>query len=106
EAGHITYMRTDSVNLGKDAAAALVALAAKEFGAAYAQAHTYKTKSKNAQEAHEAIRPTDPARASAGATADETALYGLIRTRAIASQMAPARLLRTSVKAQATAADG
>ncbi len=83
EAGHITYMRTDSVNLSKEAAAVLVATAAKEFGAEYAMAHTYKTKSKNAQEAHEAVRPTDPTRKTAGSTADEQNLYELIRTRAV-----------------------
>jgi DNA topoisomerase-1 len=101
EAGHITYMRTDSVNLGKDAIAALARVAESEFGKEYAMPRTYTTKSKNAQEAHEAVRPTDPARAQAGATADEQALYVLIRTRAISSQMAPAKLLRTGVKAEA-----
>jgi DNA topoisomerase-1 len=70
------------------------------------QARTYKTKSKNAQEAHEAVRPTDPSRASAGSVGDEQQLYGLIRTRTLASQMAPAKTLRTSVKAKASNADG
>lgn len=105
EAGHITYMRTDSVNLGKDAQAALFATVTKEFGAEYAESRTYKTKSKNAQEAHEAVRPTDPTRATAGANADETALYALIRTRALASQMTAAKVLRTSVKAEAVNVD-
>ena len=103
EAGHITYMRTDSVNLSKDAIAVLVQTVEKEFGKDYAEKHEYKTKSKNAQEAHEAVRPTDPARATAGATADEQNLYALIRTRALASQMKPAQMLRTSVKAKADA---
>lgn len=106
EAGHITYMRTDSVTLGKDAAAALLAEVKSEFGAEYAEARVYKTKSKNAQEAHEAVRPTNPSKDAAGATADETALYTLIRTRALASQMVPAQLLRTSVKAEARKSDG
>ncbi len=103
EAGHITYMRTDSVNLGEDAVKKMLEVVTKEFGAEYAQKRVYKTKSKNAQEAHEAVRPTDPARANAGATPDETRLYELIRTRTLASQMASARLSKTSVKAQADA---
>ncbi|MDQ1299947.1 MAG: topoisomerase [Patescibacteria group bacterium] len=103
EAGHITYMRTDSVNLSKDAISVLVQTVEKEFGKDYAERHEYKTKSKNAQEAHEAVRPTDPARQTAGATGDEQNLYALIRTRALASQMKPAQMLRTSVKARADA---
>lgn len=103
EAGHITYMRTDSVNLAKEAVAKLAGVVEKQFGKDYLQVRAYKTTSKNAQEAHEAIRPTDSARASAGATADERELYGLIRTRALASQMASARVLRTSVSAKASA---
>jgi len=103
EAGHITYMRTDSVNLSKDAISVLVQTVEKEFGKEYAEMHVYKTKSKNAQEAHEAVRPTDPTRVTAGATGDEQNLYALIRTRALASQMKPAQMLRTSVKAKADA---
>jgi len=103
EAGHITYMRTDSVNLSKDAISVLVQTVEKEFGKEYAEMHVYKTKSKNAQEAHEAVRPTDPTRVTAGATGDEQNLYSLIRTRALASQMKPAQMLRTSVKAKADA---
>ncbi|HRH55440.1 MAG TPA: type I DNA topoisomerase [Candidatus Paceibacterota bacterium] len=103
EAGHISYMRTDSVNLGKDAIAALARVVESEFGKDYAEVREYKTKSKNAQEAHEAVRPTDPARQTAGATGDEQSLYSLIRTRAVASQMRSAQLQRTSVKAKANA---
>ncbi|HRH24018.1 MAG TPA: type I DNA topoisomerase [Candidatus Paceibacterota bacterium] len=103
EAGHITYMRTDSVNLAKEAVGKLAAAAEKQFGKEYVQVRTYQTKSKNAQEAHEAVRPTDPAKAKAGATGDEQALYELIRTRAMASQMASAQLLRTKVEAKADA---
>lgn len=103
EAGHITYMRTDSVNLAKEAIAALAKTAEAEFGKEYVESRTYKTKSKNAQEAHEAVRPTDPSRVQAGSTADEQALYNLIRIRSIASQMKPAQMLRTSVKAKADA---
>ena len=69
----------------------------KEFGKEYLQVRAYKTTSKNAQEAHEAVRPTDSARTRAGATPDETELYKLVRTRALASQMAPARIMRTNV---------
>jgi len=103
EAGHITYMRTDSVNLGADALAKINEIVTKEFGAEYAESRVYKTKSKNAQEAHEAVRPTDPGRKVAGATPDETRLYELIRTRALSSQMVSAKMLRTSVKAKADA---
>lgn len=101
EAGHITYMRTDSVNLSTDAVAKMCAVVEKEFGKEYVEARVYKTKSKNAQEAHEAVRPTDPSREYAGNTPDEQQLYTLIRTRAIASQMASASVLRTSVSAAA-----
>lgn len=103
EAGHITYMRTDSVNLSAEAVSKILSTVEKEFGKEYVQANTYKTKSKNAQEAHEAVRPTDPVRTNAGATGDETRLYELIRVRALSSQMAPAKMLRTSVKAMADA---
>lgn len=103
EAGHITYMRTDSVNLAKEAVGKLAASVEKEFGKDYVQPRTYKTKSKNAQEAHEAVRPTDPFKKKAGTTADEQAVYELIRTRAMASQMASANVLRTKVEAQADA---
>src|SRR6185437_14969832 len=74
-----------------------------EFGKDYLHVRAYKTKSKNAQEAHEAIRPTNPGKEHAGSTPDETALYELIRTRALASQMAAARVMRTSVTAAADA---
>lgn len=104
EAGHITYMRTDSVTLSKDALGKLLGVVQKEFGKEYTQIRTYKTKSKNAQEAHEAVRPTEPSRAVAGAPGDEQKLYELIRVRALASQMASAKVLRTSVKAQSDAA--
>jgi len=97
EAGHITYMRTDSPNLGKAAAAAILALVEKEYGKEYAQAHTFAQKSKNAQEAHEAIRPTHADKASLGTTPDQKKLYNLIRSRALASQMADAKILRTKI---------
>ena len=97
EAGHITYMRTDSVNLGAEAVTKMAGVIEKEFGKEYLQVRAYTTTSKNAQEAHEAVRPTDSARTRAGATPDEVQLYELVRTRALASQMAPARIMRTNV---------
>ncbi|MFZ2983679.1 MAG: type I DNA topoisomerase, partial [Minisyncoccia bacterium] len=103
EAGHITYMRTDSVNLGADAVAKMAGVITQDFGKDYLQVRAYKTTSKNAQEAHEAVRPTEPARAKAGSTADEEQLYELIRTRALASQMSAARIMRTNVSAKADA---
>lgn len=103
EAGHITYMRTDSVNLGVQSVTAMCAVVEKQFGKEYVESRVYKTKSKNAQEAHEAVRPTNPAKAKAGSTGDETALYELIRTRALASQMASAKISRTKVEAVADA---
>ncbi|MGB4076847.1 MAG: type I DNA topoisomerase [Minisyncoccia bacterium] len=101
EAGHITYMRTDSVTLGKEAIARLAHVAEKEFGKEYVQVRAYKTKSKNAQEAHEAVRPTSPEKIRAGATGDEQSLYELIRIRALASQMANAKVIRTKIEATA-----
>lgn len=104
EAGHITYMRTDSVNLAKEAVAKLAGAVETAFGKEYLHVRTYQTKSKNAQEAHEAVRPTEPSRERAGAIGDEQKLYELIRTRALASQMAAAKVLRTKVLAEADAA--
>jgi len=103
EAGHITYMRTDSVHLSKDAVRSMCSTIENKFGAKYVSARVYTTKSKNAQEAHEAVRPTDATKEKAGATADEQQLYELIRTRALASQMASATMLRTKIEARADA---
>ncbi|TSC62034.1 MAG: DNA topoisomerase I [Parcubacteria group bacterium Athens0416_74] len=99
EAGHITYMRTDSMNLSKEAQEKLVKTALDEFGEKYAEARAYKTKSKSAQEAHEAIRPTDPTKRSAGNNEEQKKLYALIRARALSSQMTDAKILRTKIKA-------
>ena len=101
EAGHITYMRTDSVNLTKEAVAKMARVVEKQFGKDYLHVRVYKTTSKNAQEAHEAVRPTDPSKTRAGTMPDEVALYELIRTRALASQMSAARIMRTSVAVKA-----
>jgi DNA topoisomerase-1 len=100
EAGHITYMRTDSVNLSKEAVAKMAEVIEKQFGKDYLEVRAYKTTSKNAQEAHEAIRVTDFTRERAGANPDETELYALIRTRALASQMSAAKIMRTNVAAK------
>ena len=98
EEGHITYMRTDGVQIGAESIAIIRDTIAREFGAEAlpAQARHYATKAKNAQEAHEAIRPTEPSKRHAG-TADAAKLYELIWKRTIASQMASARMERTSV---------
>ncbi len=99
EAGHITYMRTDSTTLAASALSHIAAVVEKKFGKGYVETRQYKTKSKNAQEAHEAVRPTDPSKLSAGATEEEKRLYTLIWTRAVASQMADAKLIRTKIVA-------
>ncbi len=98
EAGHITYMRTDSTNLGAAAQAQILALVEKKYGKNYAEPRMYKTKSKNAQEAHEAIRPTHVENAEAG-TEEQRRLYRLIWERAVASQMADAKVLKTKISA-------
>lgn len=101
EAGHITYMRTDSTNLNKEALGAILELVKNQYGEKYVQERVYKTKSKNAQEAHEAIRPTHIDSKMYGRTEEEKRLYALIRTRAISSQMADAEILRTKISAKA-----
>lgn len=99
EAGHITYMRTDSVNLSEDAQAAAAAQIQRVYGPDYVHTRQYKTKNKSAQEAHEAIRPTDFSQLSLpGVDAREQRLYELIWKRALASQMAEAELEKTTVQ--------
>ena len=95
--GKITYMRTDSVNLSPIALKAMGEYITKEYGAKYLQTRTYKTKSVNAQEAHEAIRPVDVRTTKASDDPTEQKLYDLIRRRTLASQMAPASLERTTI---------
>jgi DNA topoisomerase-1 len=97
EAGHITYMRTDSTNLSKFALAQIANIVERRFGKEYLQFRTYNKKSKNAQEAHEAIRPTHFDLEKAGATDEQKRLYRLIWERTVSSQMADADLLRTRV---------
>lgn len=103
EAGLITYMRTDSTNLSVTALDQISATVNKKYGAGYAQRNTYATKSKNAQEAHEAIRPTDSSIEIAGLADDQKKLYRLIWQRTMASQMTDAKTLRTKIVAQAGA---
>ncbi len=104
EAGHITYMRTDSTTLSTQAQKQLIALIAKNYGEKYLAPRQYKTKSKSAQEAHEAIRPTNATVRSAGSTADQKALYELIWKRTVASQMSDASQKRTKITANITGA--
>lgn len=101
EGGHITYMRTDSVNLSKEAVTKMISAIESEFGKEFVCTRTYKTKSKNAQEAHEAVRPTDPLLTHAGKVPDEHRLYELIRVRTLSSQMTSAKIARTGITAQA-----
>lgn len=97
EAGHITYMRTDSLNMAGIAMAQIKSLVTKKFGAELHQIRTYKTKSKNAQEAHEAIRPTHFEKENVGMTEDQKRLYRLIWQRSVASQMKDALMMRTKI---------
>ena len=102
EAGHISYMRTDSTNMSAVALAQIYSLVTKDFGREYLSPRTYKTKSKGAQEAHEAVRPTNFSKRTVGATGDQKALYELIWARTVASQMADATMLRTKMLANIT----
>ena len=102
EKGFITYMRTDSFFLSESALAEIHGTIDKEFGSEYLTPRQYKTKAKNAQEAHEAVRPTHAATKSAGTTPDEKKLYELIRSRTLASQMSDAKVLRTRVTSNIT----
>jgi len=101
EAGLITYMRTDSVNLSKDAMEAAQAEVIKSYGKEFSKPRTFTTKSKGAQEAHEAIRPTDMSRHTVNIDRDQARLYDLIWKRTLASQMSDAELERTSIKIEA-----
>ena len=99
EAGHITYMRTDSTNLGEGARKEIEGLVKKKYGENYFESHVFAKKSKNAQEAHEAIRPTHANMEKAGANEAEQKLYSLIWQRTVASQMKSAEVMRTKVVA-------
>lgn len=97
EAGHITYMRTDSTNLSKQALGQIASVVEKTYGKEYLQFRTYTAKSKNAQEAHEAIRPSNMAKLTAGHSDEQKRLYRLIWQRTAASQMSDARIARTKI---------
>jgi len=98
EAGLITYMRTDSVNLSEDAKTAAQEEIVSSYGEAYSTPRNFLTKTKGAQEAHEAIRPTNMSTKSIQAESDQARLYELIWKRTIASQMSDAQLERTNVR--------
>lgn len=100
EVGYITYMRTDSVTLSGQAISNISSYVDKKFGKNYLQVRAFKTKVKNAQEAHEAIRPTHIDKVEAGMTPEQKNLYKLIWQRTVASQMADARLMRTKIIGQ------
>jgi DNA topoisomerase-1 len=101
EAGLITYMRTDSLNLSKEASEAAQAEIIKSYGSQYSKPRTFANKSKGAQEAHEAIRPTDMSRHTVNVERDQARLYDLIWKRTLASQMSDAELERTNIKIEA-----
>src|SRR5690606_10036148 len=102
EAGLITYMRTDSVNLSQEAINAAKAEISREFGEKYSHPRNFTSKTKGAQEAHEAIRPTDISVHSVSLDRDQARLYELIWQRTIASQMSEAELERTQVHISAS----
>lgn len=99
EKGYITYMRTDSRNLSKQAMGQILSFIEKNYGKNYVKARVYGKQSKNAQEAHEAIRPTNVTKKNLGATAEEQELYQLIWQRTVSSQMAAADVLKTKISA-------
>ncbi len=98
QAGLITYHRTDSLNLSKQATAAMASYIENTFGKQYLHVRSFKTKDASAQEAHEAIRPTDITRTSAGKNDYEKRLYQLIWSRTLATQMANAKVAKTTIK--------
>ncbi len=98
EAGHITYMRTDSLNLSELAINAIAEEIKTNIGAEYHHTRRYHTNSKGAQEAHEAIRPTEVAKETIDGTPQERRLYTLIRRRTIASQMSDAEIEKTTIE--------
>lgn len=97
QAGKITYMRTDSVNLSGQAIASAASYIKSAFGEEYSQVRKFSTKSSNAQEAHEAIRPTNMSEEVASSNEYDQKLYDLIRRRTLASQMTPAKLEKTTI---------
>jgi DNA topoisomerase-1 len=100
EAGHISYMRTDSVNLSEDARTAAKQEIVAQYGSEYSKTRNFSTKNKSAQEAHEAIRPTDMSKHTVSGDANQKKLYELIWKRTLASQMSEAQLERTVLRMQ------
>ena len=99
ELGYITYMRTDNTMIGQVAQKQILDLVQKEYGKEFVSANIYKTKSKNAQEAHEAIRPTNIEKKICGENNDQKKLYQLIWERVVSSQMSQAKILKTKITA-------
>jgi len=98
EAGHITYMRTDSVNLSAEAQKQIASQIQTNYGEEYLQVRNFKIKNKGAQEAHEAIRPTNFSNTRLDIDRDQSRLYDLIWRRTVASQMSEAQLERTQIR--------
>ena len=106
EAGHITYMRTDSVSLSNTALESIEKAISKKFGSNYSQSRVFSNKNKNAQQAHEAVRPTSFLKNIQNLDADQTNLYDLIWRRTVASQMSDAKVDKTTVKINSSKHDG
>lgn len=106
EQGHITYMRTDSVNISKEILPQIYEEIEKQFGKEYLLPRTYTSKSKTAQEAHEAIRPSRINQKTIDVNDEQKKLYKLIWERTLASQMADAKILRTKISANLPAQAG
>jgi len=106
EAGHITYMRTDSVTLSNTALESIEKAISKKFGSNYSQSRVFSNKNKNAQQAHEAVRPTSFLKNIQNLDADQTNLYDLIWRRTVASQMSDAKVDKTTVKIKSDKHDG
>ena len=106
EAGHITYMRTDSVSLSNTALKSIEKAISKKFGSNYSQSRVFSNKNKNAQQAHEAVRPTSFLKNIENLDADQTNLYDLIWRRTVASQMSDAKVDKTTVKINSSKHDG
>ena len=106
EAGHITYMRTDSVTLSETAQNSIKNAIEKKFGSNYHQSRNFSNKSKNAQQAHEAVRPTNFLNNIQNLDADQSNLYDLIWRRSVASQMSDAKVDKTTVKIKSNNHEG
>ena len=105
EAGLITYMRTDSVNISEEAKSSILSKIESTYGDSYVNLRNYKNKNKSAQEAHEAVRPTDISVEDISSDYDQQRLYQLIWRRTISSQMSDAQIERTVVKINSNSFD-